>query len=98
MIRVIKESINEQNLEGKLINFLIDNNMYYNLDNVVIHDKLLRCDIEEGDWKHDHLRFRSLIEDFCKLNNITCEIDHWVEDENVKGDWFSAHYEIKFNI
>lgn len=98
MIKIIKESITVKNLEGKLIDFLIDNKMYYELDEVSFIKNIMRCDIIEGDWKHEHLRFNSLIKNFCKLNNIECDINRWVEDENSKGDWFSAHYEVEFNI
>lgn len=53
----------------------------------------IEFDINWGDWKHEHLRARWLINDFFENKNSWVKINSWTTEED-GSDTYSAHYEI----
>jgi len=64
------------------------NELYYNES----RDRI-EYDIEWGDWKHEHLRSKWLLEELFKELGITAKIDsHTTEEDG--SDTYSAHYNV----
>ena len=53
----------------------------------------IEFDINDGDWKHEHLRAKWLIEELFKSIGIRAEISSYTTEEN-GTDTFSAHYSV----
>lgn len=64
------------------------NELYYNES----RDRI-EYDIEWGDWRHEHLRSKWLLEELFKELGITAKIDsHTTEEDG--SDTYSAHYNV----
>jgi hypothetical protein len=53
----------------------------------------IEFDINWGDWKHEHLRAKWLINDFFEDKKSWVKINSWTTEED-GSDAYSAHYEI----
>ena len=82
----MQESLNI-NVEGKLNNFLNENDLYPELwregNNIYVS-------IHWGDWKHDHLRLHYLVNEFNKANDINIEHINTQITEEDGSDTYSA--------
>ena len=55
-------------------------------DSIVKEDYVISCYIDTGDWKHDHLRFDNLAQEFFNEKNISIDIEvQQHEDEDDYG-------------
>ena len=53
----------------------------------------IEFDINWGDWKHEHLRAKWLMEEFFNKLNITIKTDSYTTEED-GSDTYSAHYNV----
>ncbi len=80
------ENIN--NIAKEINEVFVANHM--NADAYVLNKNTLEVRIE-GDWKHDHLYGKNLIN-----RNFDCEIE-CVEIEYTDSDYYAATYQVKIN-
>lgn len=59
-------------------------------------DGKMMCEIYQGDWKHDHLAFKYLVDAFFTNKGIKYELDR-THYEPSEGDWYTATYVIDVN-
>ena len=60
-------------------------------------DFVINADIR-GDWKHDHLAFTQVIEDFCKKHNFdVVDVTKYLIDDDNMSDYYSAQYNYYVN-
>lgn len=64
-------------------------NYYIGSDNTCY----MQFDID-GDWKHDHARFKWWLQDYCEENNIDYEIVNCMTIDDYDGDSYRAIYEV----
>ena len=74
------------NLRKKVLKVLSDNNMGYDFS--VDNDGFIEISVEFGDWKHDHLALRTVMDEagFCFVGR------HIPDDDESDDDTFSAIY------
>ena len=53
----------------------------------------IEFDIHWGDWKHEHLRARWLLQELFEKLGIEAEIDSYTTEED-DSDTYSAHYNV----
>ena len=52
----------------------------------------------EGDWKHDHLRFKYILEDICEENNVSSIITDIQYFDDDGSDYYRAVYEVALKV
>ena len=76
---------------NELSKYLKENNV--EVDISIYDDNMLTAIIEDGDWKHDHLHFRNLINDFFWDINEDAKMTSKVTSSD-GSDTYSAEYRI----
>lgn len=86
------ESFSEMSaLADELNEYLRKNNFYdYVYAN---YDESMNITISDGDWKHDHARFKLLVDRFMKSHKLNYDIE-MVDEEESDSDTFTAEYKI----
>ena len=59
-------------------------------------DGKMMCEIYQGDWKHDHLAFKYLVDAFFTNKGIKYDLER-THYEPSDGDWYTATYVIDVN-
>lgn len=88
MYESLNESIDidEAQLEKELYDLLLKNNLYP--EDMSVHDGEITIYISHGDWKHEHLRCKWLVNDFLEDNGFE-DVDYY---ENLTDDDGSDTY------
>ena len=81
-IKAYNASIIKQ-LRKQIQALLAANDMHYDFD--VDSQGYIEITVEDGDWKHDHIRLKNLMNENGFLNVCSKEIG-----EDTGGDWYSA--------
>ena len=86
------ESFSEiSTLADELNEYLRKNNFYdYVYAN---YDDSMNITISNGDWKHDHARFKLLLDKFMKSHKLNYDIER-VDEEESDSDTYTAEYMI----
>ena len=78
----------------KLNAYLKENNFHHTVDaSWTDDDTFAETEIHWGDWKHDHLRLKWLVEEFAEKNGLRCMIATQVTEED-GSDTYSAIHKI----
>ena len=83
-----------QEVADKLEKFLRANRLWVDEFYFNSMNKTIEFDINWGDWKHEHMRAKWLIEDFFGDKDEFVRIDSY-ETEEDGSDTYSAHYTLK---
>lgn len=78
------EQNKRQQIRDEVGKIFSDNNISHEFD--VDRNNHVRVIVEDGDWKHDHLRLRRIM----TLNNFICLDEILTDDED--DDSYSAEY------
>lgn len=85
--------INDERLDQEFYDFLKSKNAQYIADEIHETDNGLEFDINDGDWKHEHLYMKQLVKEF--FNNKGVDVDIYSEViGNSESDDYSAHYDV----
>lgn len=79
----------------ELYNALKENKIY--VDELYSYDGNIEFDINDGDWKHEHIKAKNFIYDFFNDKNINIDINETITEED-GSDTYSAHYVITLNV
>jgi len=88
--------IDVRSLADNLYDFMFNNEMYVDIQdyfNGPMDSAIIEV-IVKGDWKHDHIRFNNLVDDFAKENNLKV----WKIDEEEIGDSGDDSYEARHTV
>ena len=77
-----------KNIVDALNTYLRENNCHHTVD--AYDDNFYMAEITWGDWKHDHLRIKYLVEKFAEENGYTCIVGGEEITENDGSDAYSA--------
>ena len=80
------EQSSRQQLRGEISKIFSDNNVYYEFD--IDGNNHVNITVENGDWKHDHLRLKHIM----TLNNFICVDSTAIDEEDDGDDTYSAEY------
>ena len=83
-----------QDVADELEKFLRDNRLWVDEFYFNSMNKSIEFDINWGDWKHEHMRAKWLIEDFFNERNEFVRIDSYTTEDN-GTDTYSAHYTLR---
>ena len=91
---MLQEAAEKDPLVIELNEFLQANNFYENCYETT--DGRIECEIINGDWKHEHLRFKLLVDKFFQSKGIKYDLTrtYYQDDDSAVGDWFTATYHI----
>lgn len=90
--KIQTESFSEMStLADELNEYLRKNNFYHYV--YANYDDSMNITISNGDWKHDHARFKLLLDKFMKSHNLNYDIER-VDEEESDSDTFTAEYMI----
>ena len=109
-IQRIGENAFEQNLQLKSVTFETDSELEIieekvfkgcsSLTSITLHDNYnevkdcIEYDINWGDWKHEHLRSKWLLEELFEKLGIVANINSYTTEED-GSDTYSAHYTVR---
>ena len=80
------EQSSRQQLRNKIKKIFSDYKVNYEFD--ISRNDLVIITIEDGDWKHDHLRLKQIM----TLNNFICVDSTAIDEEDDGDDTYSAEY------
>lgn len=80
------EQSSRQQLRNKIKKIFSDYKVNYEFD--ISRNDLVIITIEDGDWKHDHLRLKHIM----TLNNFICVDSTSIDEEDDGDDTYSAEY------
>ena len=91
----LKEEFSKQDAEKYVKDItqkLFDEGEFYDIWS---NDEVIEAQIISGDWKHDHLKFKSFIQKYFDDLGVEIVIDSEVEDGTTEDDVYTATYFIK---
>ena len=80
------EHSSRNQLRSEVSKIFSDNNVYYEF--YIDRNSHVNITVEDGDWKHDHLRLMHIM----ALNNFICVDSTAIDEEDNGDDTYSAEY------